>query len=280
VARQVVLIAVRVGIAGRVEPVPRHVLGVPRRFQQALNPPHPCLVLVGGADEILHVLRRRRQAGQGQRQPPQLGSTVGPWQRLDALALQAFLHKGVHHMKRLTIDLVSACGFRHRPPHRRRKRPVILVNRPGLDPLSDQVDLFSRQLVGKLRRRHLLHRVGAADAMPRLAGLQVARHDRPHTIGLGIGTLRDVEAQVRLALGGVKAVAIEASVGEDRTDMLGVGGRFEWRSVDTARLCGNQCRVGDANLEGNTQQQNGRSKAAGASVQGIGADGPGNHLST
>ena len=77
----------RVGVAGQVEPVPAPALAVGRRRQQAV---HHLGEGVGRfvLEEGVHLLRRRRQAGQVEGRPADQRPLVGGLRRLEALRLQ------------------------------------------------------------------------------------------------------------------------------------------------------------------------------------------------
>ena len=105
-----------------------------------------------------------------------------------------------------------------------------------LDPIDEQGFLTGRQALSGVRRRHAEQFVLVADFGHQLAGRGVARHDRlPRQ-----GYFAPVQPQVRLPRIPVRAVAGEAVVGEDRTDIP-----VEANVLAKKRNCGQDDRGND-----------------------------------
>ena len=120
-ARGVDAVAVGVGVAGQVEPVPAPALAVVRRRQQAI---HQALVGVGPrvGDEVVDLLRRRRQAEQVEADSRRISVTRSA---SGDGAMPSFSSRA--RMKR-SIGLrtqASILDGRRGGPHRRLERPVL-----------------------------------------------------------------------------------------------------------------------------------------------------------
>ena len=142
VAAAVDVVAVRVGIAGGVEPVEGHPLAVVRRGQQAIDQ-----LFVGIGTRVgqkgIDLGRRRRQAGQVERQPADQRCLVRLGRRLQSLALEPGQNEAIDRISRPA----GIANFRQRRPHRGDKRPMHTVNGPFRDPALEQVLLHRRKLM-------------------------------------------------------------------------------------------------------------------------------------
>ncbi len=178
-SRPVDRVAVRVGVARDVEPVPAPALAVMRRLEQALHQP---AVRAGlrVARERANLLGRREQARQIQASPADERSTVRFRRGLQASLVEPRQHESIDGVGRST-----------RVPHGRRLGPLYGAERPerlgadGIgaalaprgavaDPLADRLHLMRLQ---RARRRHL-QGAGPLDGRQQDAVLRAARHDR------------------------------------------------------------------------------------------------------
>ena len=218
----VVVVAVGVGVAGDVEPLQRHPLGMPWRGEQPIDHlPMSAGRLVG--EECGPLVGRRRQAGEVERDPPQpclprglgrgcelfLGET-GEHELIDRVAWPAGMRAGGGNGNRLTLH--------------RLKRPVRLVAGPLGDPLLEQFDLLRREWLLEGWWRHDRVCIGRRDPGHEFALGDLSGHDRPHA-GIERRECRFAEIEPQPGLAGVfvEAVAVEAVGGEDRLDVAGVG---------------------------------------------------------
>ena len=95
-----------------------------------------------------------------------------------------------------------------------------LILRALFDPPLNQVALLRRQLLVRLRRRHLLVGIGAQDAHPRIAARQIPRLDRRHAVLIRpVCALLRIQPQLRLALLRIEAMACETVVRKNRADI-------------------------------------------------------------
>src|SRR5262249_7051319 len=126
------------------------------------------------------------------------------------------------------VHRIAGAG-RHRGerrPLRRHEGPVRLVAGALLDPAPQSLLLLLRErpLVAA-RRRHAELLLVARAAVQELALVEVARDDRGSALARGVGALRLVETQVRAPLLLVLAMAAEAAVGEQRTNVAVISQR-------------------------------------------------------
>ena len=218
----VILVAARIAEPGQVEPFHRELLGVVRRGEQPVHGPLVGLRGIVGQEGV-EFLDGGRQAREVERQPAQQRVPRGLGGRPHVRLLEPFEDEGIDRRPHPG----SVFDGRNRRPLRRAKRPVALVVSPGLDPRPQEFPRVRRQPLARVGGRH--HRVGVVrfDPVDDRAGFEPAGHDRhrPARQRRG-GGLAIVEPQVRLASGGVWAVAGQAVFGEDRPDVTGkVGGR-------------------------------------------------------
>ena len=213
--------AVRVGIAGHIEPVAAAMLAPVLRLHQPIDQ-----LLVGirrlVVDERFDQRRLRRQARQIETEPAgerpavgfRRGRQAGRFQLGQNERIDRVLHPGrVLHRRR-------------RRPRRRNQRPVRLILGPFGDPLLERLLLRGGQLLLRRRRRH--HRIGIGRKDPRddgaFAGL--ARHDRV----VFDGDFALVEPQIGLSRGAIRPVTGKAVLGQDRPDVAVV--------LELVRSCG------------------------------------------
>ena len=222
------LIAARVGVAGRVEPVDGHPLAVGGRPQHAVD---GVLEGVGRVvvEERAQVGLERRQAGQVEARPAQQRRPVGLARRRQPVGLEPPEHEVVDGVARP----LGVGHRRHGGPLGRGERPVRLPLGPLVDPQPQGLDLVRAQrvLVGARHDRgvqaqpvgHAHHRVGGAHPVDEQAVGGVAGHDdRPAELAaFREGPIRDVEPQAALAPLPVGPVAREAVLGQDRPDLAG-----------------------------------------------------------
>ena len=199
--------AVAVGIAGGVEPVAGPMFAPMRRLHQAVGQ-----LLVGlrrrVVDKGLDHLRRRRQAGQIETQPPGQRAAVGLGGRLQAALLQGGQHETIDRVADPACVLYGGQGG----PNGRDERPQRLVLGPGRDPGLEPLLLGRRELLVDRRRRHDFVFVRGEDAADHLAFVRLARRDGARLDG----HLPPVEPQIGLARGAVRPVAGKAVLGQDR----------------------------------------------------------------
>ena len=91
---------------------------------------------------------------------------------------------------------------------------------PSVDPRLELTDFGGRERLAALGRRHPLVGVGRRDPLIQLAVIQLAGHDRhaPRS-GRPCGVRRVVEPQLTFPLAGIRTVALEALVRQDRPDV-------------------------------------------------------------
>ena len=96
-ARSVVLIAIRIGIAGRFHPLPGHSFGVSIAVEQSVDQ-----LLVGirrlVREKRVHLLHRRRQSGEIERDPSNQGFLLRQGRRLKIAVLQSRENEMIHRV--------------------------------------------------------------------------------------------------------------------------------------------------------------------------------------
>ena len=222
------LIAARVGVAGRVEPVDGHALAVGGRPQHLVD---GVLEGVGRVfvEERGHVGLQRRQARQVEARPAQQRRPVGLVRRSQPARLEPGEHEVVDGVAR-----PLCVGHRgHRRPLGRDERPVRLPLGTLVDPEPQGLDLVRAQrvLVGARHDRgiqaqpvgHPHQRVVGADPVDEQALVGVAGDDDrpPELAAVRERPLCDVEPQAALSPLPVGPVAREAVLGQDRPDLAG-----------------------------------------------------------
>ena len=212
-AQAVDVIAVRVGIPCRVQPRHRHAFAIAWRLQELVD---PLLVrvrrLVG--QERVDCLEARRQPGQVVGEPSQQRGAVSLRGRLQSLALESRQDESIDRV----ADPARLPGRdgRQLGTLRWHVRPVRIPLCPLVDPPAQQIDLFWREGMAGLGRRHSFVRIRIGDPLNEKAVRRVARND--DTL-LCEGTVMGVEMELGFALVFVGTVTGEAIVGEDRQDV-------------------------------------------------------------
>ena len=212
VAQRVIVVAAGVAVAGEVEPRHGQALAEMRALEQ---PVHDFLESCRRA--VFHKLIHLRD---GRRQPRQVERHAADETRLfllgrgrESFQFQPRVDEGVDGIRR-------AGDRRHGRLFHRLKRPVPRPRRAFFHPTFEQLDLRGLERLVVLRRRHHVVLVLRGDAADQLALFQRPRHHRD-LAGLPLAKRRvlHVEPQLGLALVRVRAVAGEAVLGKDRTDV-------------------------------------------------------------
>ena len=169
-------------------------------------------------EEGVDLFRRRRQAGEIERQPANQRAPVGLLRGSQFFSFEAVVNECVNGLTRpfLVVD-----GRRH-GPGRRDQRPVFFPLGALLDPVRQQVDLLGRQLLAELLRRHPRF-VGGRDMADQFALVDLAGYDCFAAAEVGESGFLGVEVQIRLALVLVGTVTGVALVRENRAMQLGTG---------------------------------------------------------
>jgi len=240
--------AVGVGVAGRVEPVARAVLTPLRGVHEAID---PALVGVGAriAHELLDPFGTGRQAGEVEGGAPREGAAIGLRVGLETLGLEARQNERIE-------TAPHPCGVFHRRQGcllGLEERPVRLPVGPLEDPALHDLLLGRGEVFMGLGRGHDLVGVGADESLPEGALAEVTGHDgRPALGGGGEEPLLRVEPEAGLAGARIRAMAVEAGVGQDgpevavETHRLGrVGGGAKEASGKERRQNPSRGRGGD-----------------------------------
>ena len=133
----VVLIAVvadRVGVADEVEPPGSQPLRMPRRDEQPIHQQHVA-IRPGVGEKGVDLRRRRRQAGEVERDPADERERIGVGGRCEALALDASEHEAVDP----GVRPIALLDGRSRMVARRHVCPVRRVGGAGRDPLGERL---------------------------------------------------------------------------------------------------------------------------------------------
>ena len=219
------MVADRVGEADDIEPGGGHAFAVMRRSQQSVDE-----LGVGLGRRVLHegvdFFRRGRQAQQVGMEATGEGATIRFGGGRDALGLESGGDEGVDRFLRRR-DGGFARGF---------VRPMVLVFRAFGDPALEELLLLRRQLLMRIRRRHHLIWIGEEESLHEFAGVGLARYEG----FLFQRFLADIQAELGLAMARIVAVAIEAVVGKDRTDVA-----IEFDRVGGGRRRGDQTQGGE-----------------------------------
>ena len=224
--------AVRIAVAGQVEPVPGPAFAVVGRRQQPID---ESLVSVGPAvgEEIGDFLRRRRQADEIEADPANQGRAIGLGRRRQLVLPQPGEDEAVDRVAdpRIIADIGK------RGPGDRLERPVVAVdvsrdddfvlrdNGAGIDPAANRRDLLRLQPRPR-QRRHRGHVLGAEERLHEATLRGLAGDDDLARVVAGNGGSRGVETEAGFLIGG--AVAADAVFLKDRLDVLDeivLGGR-------------------------------------------------------
>ena len=214
------MVADCVGEADDIEPANCHPFTVMRRGQQAVDE-----LRVGVGCGVLHegvdLLGRGRQAQQIGMKATCEGATVRFGGGRNALGLESRSDERVDRLIRrryggLTRGVVG---------------PMVLILGAFSDPTLEEFLLFGGKFLVRVGRRHHLIRIGEEEALHQFAGVGFTGYE-----GFLLQRfLPDVESELRLAMAGVVAVAREAVVGKDRTDIA-----IEFDRVSGGRQRGGQ----------------------------------------
>ncbi len=139
----------RVAVAGRVEPVPRHLLAILRRIDQAVD---ELVVRLGRfvGDEAIDLGQRGGQAGQVEAHAANERGFVGFGRGVQPFFVEPGQDEAVD---RVTGQLRTLHGRRGRML-RLEEGPVTVELGPLVDPPFDEVDLFRRDGLTRVGRRH------------------------------------------------------------------------------------------------------------------------------
>ena len=136
----VIVIAIGIGVTGRIEPLHGQPLAIPRRVEQAVD---HFLVGIGGfvGQEGVEFGQRRRQSHQVEADAPQQRPLVGFGRGGQADGLQPLQHKIVNRVSRPDLVLDG----RRRGAFWRDERPMLGEFGSLFDPQPEQFLLFGRQ---------------------------------------------------------------------------------------------------------------------------------------
>ena len=210
VAFAIALIAAGVGVPRPIQPAVRHPLTIARGIEQ---PVHDLFIGVPGhvGQECFHLGYGRRQSRQIEGDSTDERGLVGFGRGVQSLLLQSGQNEVINRRATPVRRLDRRqCGALWRD-----EGPVLLPGRPLFDPPFKNIDLLGRQLAGELGGWHAFDIVGAGDPLKQLAVRQVGRDNRAAAVMVGPGTRFGVQAQFRLALLLVGAVALKAVIGQD-----------------------------------------------------------------
>ena len=250
------LVAVRLSVAYKVEPVASPALPVARACQEPVD--HSLIGIRSGVVEKgVHVLGRGWQSGQIEGHAAQQRAIVGRWVRLEAHLLEARQHEGVDGI----VGCGSARETRWGRAHERLKRPVLavlvgddqgrlvrfhsLLCRPGgalQHPSLERCDLVRGELVLVL----LTYLLVALQDLDQDTRVRVARlHGRA-----GRAAVQQVPASVdtQLTLLTARAMTGVALLDEDRTDLL-LEERLRFAPLRRGVLVGDGALFGDGARE-------------------------------
>ena len=212
---RIYLVAVRIGVAGGIEPVDGHALAVARRGEKAID--HLFIgVRRAVGQERIEFRERGRQTGQIQRHSPQQLPARGFRRRTEPFTFQTVQHETVYGVTRPTLQR----HLRQRRGARSHERPMALPRCALFDPPPDERDLSRRKrLVAAVSRRHTHSGIGGADAVEQFAAIRIAGNHRRFVPAHLPGTSFRIEPQVHFSSGFVGPVAQKAAVGQDGPDV-------------------------------------------------------------
>ena len=212
--RAVSLIAVRVGITRRVEPVEHHSLTIAWRCEQPIDKP---FVSIGRriGEKLVHLAQRRRDARQIERHSADERRLLGLVRRRQPFLRESLLDERVDHVAAPR----GGCRLGNRWPLRRDERPVRLPRRALVDPAREQLDLRGRDRTVRVSWRHHLVGVSRSDPANQLAARRLARDDGSMAVTFRFRGLLLIEPQSGLTLRAVGAVTVKAGVRQDRPNV-------------------------------------------------------------
>ncbi len=230
-------IAVRVGVARLVEPVPAPALAVVGRGEQAVD---QRLVSRGTFifDEPLDLVRRRQQSDQVEIDAANQRRSIGRGRRRQSFGFQPRQNELVDRVTDpgLVFDLGRSLACQGK------QRPMAFVLGSLFNPAAQGCHVVGRQTrLLALGGRHHLVVVGRADPFDQDAFVRLAGHDGRITAQVGRGRRAIVQPQVGLAMFFVRAVAEEAVLRQDRPHVGVVAhairrrSRSRWHARDPRR---------------------------------------------
>ena len=206
----VTLIAVGVGVASRLQPVPRHAFAIGRRRQRAGHEPVPRAWLVV-LKKTLHLSRSRWQAGQVEFQSADQRPAISPRVGLHKVGLQLAVDE--------FIDRVH--------PRLAKRRPLDPLERPMppplgtlFHPLFQRLDLFRGQRPTHIRRWHQVVHIRSGDPGEQFALRRVGGVEHAVAVAVALGIELVVQPKITLScFFRVWAVTVKTLVRKDREDV-------------------------------------------------------------
>ena len=203
---------VRIGVADRVEPLPRELLGRRVRREEPIDS-----TVVSRGRGIAHkrreVLRRRRQAREIERHAPQQTRRLLRATRLETGRCEGLRDEGVDGIARPRL---RGAGHRNSRPHGCEQRPVLLIGCPLGDPPLEQGLFLGLERFVRVRGRHDLLRVGGKNTLHERTGVGFSRHNRRGVFtALGRCKLCAIQAQLGFASRRIGSVTRETILRED-----------------------------------------------------------------
>jgi hypothetical protein len=206
--------AVRVGIAGYVQPVPSYLFAESLGGQVAIDHLFES-VRRRVAEERVDLGQCRRQSGERQGNAANQCFPVGFGRHRQPFAPQPIGDEGVNRIDDAEGLAVDGWQLRF---HRRLERPMSFVRRTLFDPAADQRFLLGRQRLVRLRGRHDLAGIVRHHAAHQLARIRLSRHDRRlATVGRFQGFVPHIQPQSGFA--SPRPVTLETRVGHDRPNV-------------------------------------------------------------
>ena len=214
-AARIGLVAVAVGIAGRIEPFDRHPLAEVRAGELEID---IGLIRLRGriGNERGDLLRRWRQARE-----IEADAAGEQFSRRFAVGAHPL---GLEPSEDKVVDRcpgpVGATVHWHLRPRDPLEGPVAPVRGAGCDPAAQHLRLGRRHRLADMRRRHDEIGIGRRDPGKHLACRRIAGHDSPAaTVEHKTRASGLIEPQAPLPLRGVGAMARETAVRKERTDV-------------------------------------------------------------
>ena len=207
--------AVGIGVAGGIEPEPGAVFAPGGRVHEAAD-----VVVVGFlgfvADEGLDFLGLGGEAGQVEGDAACEGSAVGFRGGFEAHGFELRGDEGVDGIPDPGLVADGGCGRAFGFD----ESPVRLPRGAFLDPKLEGGLLLRLEDPVRVRRGHEVVRIRGRDPGPKgRPGRVAGGQDGAFLLGSTVETFLGVEAQARLALAGVRAVAVETVLGKERPDI-------------------------------------------------------------
>ena len=200
--RQVFLIAIAVGIACEIEPMPSPPLAKMGRSQQPIEQPvagiGPFIDL-----ELGRLVRTRRQSEQIERQPTKQRRPVGLGRRRESSLDQPLSDEGINRVgnRRARVGRQRSANELKRPMRGALVRRRFVSLRPVgslIDPTAQQTDLFVGELVSLGRHQDV--RVHARDVFDQQTLRTLAAHKRGATVATVERLVATVQPQTALLL--------------------------------------------------------------------------------